>query len=220
MTPPLKAERSEKTPHTAHGEAQRRALARAAYDLIAEKGFEGLRTRDVAERAGVNVATLHYYFKSKEDLIRGVVGLLREYLSAPLLQPGSRGPLEELCRELADVQRQAREIPEVFIVLLELHLRSLRDPIIKAILQEMDVGWREHITAYLTAGVQQGIFRADLDVPAAASLLMAYVKGAMMQLIYNPQAFPADRVSVEITRWAVTPARAETRRESHPQTPH
>src|SRR5579871_1846303 len=104
MTPPLKAERSEKTPHTAHGEAQRRALARAAYDLIAEKGFEGLRTRDVAERAGVNVATLHYYFKSKEDLIRGVVGLLREYLSAPLLQPGSRGPLEELCRELADVQ--------------------------------------------------------------------------------------------------------------------
>ena len=74
------ADGCESTPHTAHGEAQRRALVRAAYDLIAEDGLEGLRTRKVADRAKVNVATLHYYFKSKEDLIRGVVGLLREQL--------------------------------------------------------------------------------------------------------------------------------------------
>ena len=41
-------DRDGRAPHTAHGEAQRQALARAAYQIIAESGFEGLRTRDVA----------------------------------------------------------------------------------------------------------------------------------------------------------------------------
>lgn len=212
METPLKPDGCESTPHTAHGEAQRRALVRAAYDLIAEEGLEGLRTRKVANRAGVNVATLHYYFKSKEDLIRGVVGLLREqlaYTNTPLFQTDTRGPLEEVRQELADVQYQLQEIPEAFVVLFELHLRSLRDPAIRNIIQGMDAHWREHITEYLTAGVQQGIFRSDLDIAAATAGLMAFVKGAMMQLIFNPQAFPASRVYAEIERWLTDHTSAE-----------
>jgi DNA-binding transcriptional regulator YbjK len=42
---------------------RRRSLLQAAFDVIAMSGFEGLRTRAVAERAGVNIATLHYYFQ-------------------------------------------------------------------------------------------------------------------------------------------------------------
>jgi len=33
------------------------ALVQAAYELLAERGFEGLRTRDVAAKVGVNVCT-------------------------------------------------------------------------------------------------------------------------------------------------------------------
>ena len=204
MSTPPETGKSDKTPHTAHGKAQWRALVQAAYDLIAEKGFEGLRTRDVAARAEVNIATLHYYFKTKEDLIRGVVALLREqlaYTSSPLFHPGAQGPLEELRQELADIEYQLQVIPEAFRVLLELHLRSLRDPAISGIIQGMDTHWREHIMEYLAAGVQQGVFRADLDIAAAAAALMAFVKGAMMQLIYNPQSFSSRRIYAEIERW-------------------
>src|SRR5256886_6429950 len=67
---------------TTHGDERRRSLVLAAYDLIAEKGFEELRTRDVAMRAGVNIATLHYYFASKEDLIEGVVDYLLDLFSS------------------------------------------------------------------------------------------------------------------------------------------
>ncbi len=218
-----KPDEREKIPHTAHGESQRRALVRAAYDLIAEKGFEGLRTRDVAERAGVNVATLHYYFATKEHLIRGVVDLLRQQLSHTSSQTGPRGPLEELRRELTDTQYQLQAFPEMFRVVFELYLRSLRDTALRDILQGMDASWRDHITEYFTAGVQQGIFRADLDIPAAAVGLMAFVKGAMIQLIYNPQIFPASRVYAEIERWLTTYASAEhaheTRHDTHHEAP-
>ena len=53
---------------------RRRALVFAAYRRIATDGFEGLRTRDVAADVGVNIATLHYYFPTKEALIRSVIG--------------------------------------------------------------------------------------------------------------------------------------------------
>jgi AcrR family transcriptional regulator len=49
-----------------------RLLLQTAFDVIAEVGFEGLRTRSVASRAGVNIATLHYYFPSKQDLVEGM----------------------------------------------------------------------------------------------------------------------------------------------------
>ena len=99
---------SEGTAPKTQGEERRRSLVQAAYHLIAEGGFERLRTRDVAARAGVNIATLHYYFARKEDLIQGVVEyLLQQFMTAYL--PGSpfemRTPLEQIRGELAELRR-------------------------------------------------------------------------------------------------------------------
>lgn len=51
----------------------RRVILRAAEDAFAASGFAGATTRQVAARAGVNVATLHYHFGSKERLYRAVL---------------------------------------------------------------------------------------------------------------------------------------------------
>src|SRR5579883_522341 len=99
------------TPRT-QGEQRRQSLVEAAYHLIAEGGFERLRTRDVAARAGVNIATLHYYFAHKQDLIQGVVEyLLKQFMMAHL--PGSpfeiKTPLEQIQAEVAEMQYLSRE---------------------------------------------------------------------------------------------------------------
>jgi AcrR family transcriptional regulator len=43
-----------------------------AEDLFAGKGFEGARTRDIAEQANVNISTLHFHWTSKEELYQAV----------------------------------------------------------------------------------------------------------------------------------------------------
>ena len=51
----------------------RRGILNAAEECFAASGFVGATTRRVAARAGVNVATLHYHFGSKEKLYRAVL---------------------------------------------------------------------------------------------------------------------------------------------------
>jgi AcrR family transcriptional regulator len=47
---------------------RRTAIVEAAIPLFAQKGFEGVRTRELAEAAGVSEALLYKHFSSKEDL--------------------------------------------------------------------------------------------------------------------------------------------------------
>lgn len=52
----------------AAGERREQILA-AAWVALTEAGFENITTRRLAEAAGVNIATLHYYFGNKEALL-------------------------------------------------------------------------------------------------------------------------------------------------------
>lgn len=60
-------------PRDGNPEVTRREILAAASEAFAEAGYVGATTRAVAARAGVNVATLHYHFGSKEGLYRAVL---------------------------------------------------------------------------------------------------------------------------------------------------
>lgn len=44
----------------------------AATEVFIEKGMDGARMQDIATRAGINKALLHYYFRTKEHLFNAV----------------------------------------------------------------------------------------------------------------------------------------------------
>ena len=153
-------------------------VVRAAYSLIAEKGFEGLRTREVADKVGINSATLHYYFPTKEALIQGVVEHLMQELRTSRAKPRDpQSALDRLRAEFADLRLRLREAPEQLAVLTELAVRAWRDPAIARMLQYLDDGWRGHLTSILEAGIAEGVFRADLEVAATADAMMSQLRG-------------------------------------------
>src|ERR1700716_4340925 len=109
----------------ATAETRRQELVVAAFNLIAEHGFEGLRTRDVAAQVGVNIATLHYYFPTKESLIRGVLEHAMERFRTTLAAHGA--PEDQLRNYLRATSKLLAEEPELGSVMGELSLRSARD---------------------------------------------------------------------------------------------
>jgi DNA-binding transcriptional regulator YbjK len=54
---------------TPKGERRRYALVSAAADLLCEGGFDAVRHRAVARRAGLPLASTTYYFASLDDLV-------------------------------------------------------------------------------------------------------------------------------------------------------
>ncbi len=49
-------------------------IKEAAARVFVRKGFAATKTRDIAEEAGINIASLHYYYRSKEKLFQIVIG--------------------------------------------------------------------------------------------------------------------------------------------------
>lgn len=43
-------------------------IKKAARDLFTRKGYEATKTREIAEKSGINLALLNYYFRSKQNL--------------------------------------------------------------------------------------------------------------------------------------------------------
>lgn len=48
-------------------------IKEAAKTVFTKKGYAATRTRDIAEEAGINLALLNYYFRSKEKLFQQVM---------------------------------------------------------------------------------------------------------------------------------------------------
>lgn len=63
----------------------RQRLIEAALDLFGAQGFEGTTTRQLAERAKVNLAAIPYHFGSKEKLYQAVAGHIVDDIRARVL---------------------------------------------------------------------------------------------------------------------------------------
>jgi TetR/AcrR family transcriptional regulator, regulator of cefoperazone and chloramphenicol sensitivity len=197
------------------GDERRQSLVRAAFEAIAADGFEGLRTRSVADRARVNIATLHYYFPTKEALIGGVAQYLAGQfiaLHGPLPKPSGSAALDRLHQEFSDLRFYRERHIDLAAVMLELQLRARRDEAIAKVIDPLMGHWRGGLEEMVGEGIEEGVFRADLDPAAAGTLLMTAFSGAATQAISSPAL---EGVFVEIERWLVDPRRdPETQRHN------
>ena len=67
-------------------------IIKVAVELFLEKGKEGTKTWEIAEKAGINKALLHYYFRSKDNLYKCV---LEKELSKFFMSLSNSFPEEE-----------------------------------------------------------------------------------------------------------------------------
>ena len=69
----MKDEIGPESEKTAGRRAAEERILDAAREVFLEKGKAGARMQEIAARAGINKALLHYYFRSKEELYRQVL---------------------------------------------------------------------------------------------------------------------------------------------------
>jgi len=154
VLPDAERKSGDESGKTSNRTDRRRQLLQIAYDLIGARGFEGLRFREVAHQAGINNATLCYYFPSKEALIQGVTDFLMDRLKTREGQ--TEEPAESALTELRDLfeetRRRVTEDPPFFVVITELALRAKRDPVVDRTGEQRDDFWARRIRGTLERG--------------------------------------------------------------------
>ena len=138
----------------------RRALIEAAQAILAVKPAGKLTVREVASRAGCDVAMVNYYFGSKEGLLTAALDDALEEMSRVLASvTTSDGTLAEkmanLVREPILAMGERRHLPRLIIgqVLLERGKRADR------YIATMGVSYLEAVEALVEEGIRSGTFR-------------------------------------------------------------
>src|SRR5919199_1410889 len=183
---------------------RRLALVAAAYRRIATDGFEGLRTRDIASDVGVNIATLHYYFPTKEALIRSVVGYAMQRFVATM--PGGGSPLDQLRGHLRALARLLKEDQQLWAVMGELVLRAPRDTDLGHIFRETDGYWHRTLRDLISRCIEQGAIDPAVNPDDMAALMIAAIKGLSLPTAAGFQPELTDQVFRQFARLLGLPA--------------
>ena len=185
---------------------RRAAIAKAARELIVEKGVEGLRTREIAERVGINVATLHYHVPTKEALIELVAESLQLFFRGQsIARPRAHlSAHQKMDLEFVDFREVALERPEIMLVFSELMERARRDERIAEAILPIKKKWRQILVDLLSEGVSEGAYRKDLDPDAFATVLMSSMIGFCRNRHKEPGAY--ERLVAELQRAMRNPA--------------
>jgi AcrR family transcriptional regulator len=177
----VKAERSKAT---------RAALVAAARSLFAERGYAGVATEEIVQRAGVTRGALYHQFTDKEDLLRAV--------------------LHDLARELAEASATAalKETDQwrQILAAVEAFLDACTDPAVQQIMMTDAPSvlgwdeWREIDTQYglglvkasLENAMETGLI-ARQPVDPLAHLVVGALDEAAMYIARAPDAGTARR---------------------------
>lgn len=162
-----KAERSD-------ARLNRERILAAACDVFAERGLGG-EIREVAARAGVAVGTIYRHYEDREALLAALLLETKRDLLDRLVDAASNAPPETALR--ACIQSFAH-VCERFGLLME--------ALIAGRLEHLYGGraeFTEVLATILSRGVDEGAFRADLDVSSAVCMIEGvFTSGAFLRL--------------------------------------
>jgi AcrR family transcriptional regulator len=168
-----------RTRNAALHDKKRADIVAAATGCFIERGFHQTGMQDICSAAGMSPGALYRYFPSKRKIIEALAdqerALNRKWLgdlaAAPHIVKGFEAVITDLAPVLSD-RTSAR-------LTLEVGAEAARNAEIAAICAESDDEVRDAVISALKRGQQQGDVRADLDVPAAAHLLVALLDGLL-----------------------------------------
>lgn len=184
---------------------RRHAIAGAARAIIIEKGFEGLRTRDIADRVGINIATLHYHVPTKDALIALVAESIRKDFQAQSARRPRAGlsPRRQWQMELEDFRETVADMPDLIALIVELAQRARRDAAVDRVMRPLHDYWRSQFEDIIRRGMADGTFRPDIDALAAASIVTGALSDFWRRDTRDPDIL--DRIAREMERAFLLP---------------
>ncbi|MCD6365088.1 MAG: TetR/AcrR family transcriptional regulator [Planctomycetes bacterium] len=169
---------------------KRHLILLAAEKVFDACGYASATMEAVAAEAGIAKGSLYTYFRSKKDLFTQVfVEVLSE--DEALVRDVFRRPIgagEKLQEFLAHWFMRVARYKPIGRLMLEFWVHASREEDydeLRRMLGEAYAAWRAMLAKIVQEGVNSGEFRADVEVEAAVSLILAVMDGIGVQSIID-----------------------------------
>jgi AcrR family transcriptional regulator len=186
-------------------EEQRGRILEAAYELVAEVGISGLRTREIASRAGVNVAMLHYCFENKDGLLKALYEHIIEKVRAEMCDEKFRkihdsGNIRDFAHIKIAYSREG-SVPSkawrAFCAGIWTH-KAIQE-VMESHVNEV----RKRFASVIEVAREKGNFNApaSCDNEFIASIFMSVMDGLFFQWAASGEKFPIDEYLDQFADW-------------------
>jgi len=184
----------------------RAAILNAACEVIAEIGFEKIRMRMVAERAGVSTAALHYHFDTRENLFAEALRFSFDYTGADVYEVHGAGDsaTARLARIISASLPLTPSLRREWAMWQELWCRAGRDPESRTLAIELYRAHQGWIEDTLEDGISSGEF-TPCDAAAHAQLISSLCDGYGVQLMFQHPNLTIEAAQAAIWAHAVRP---------------
>ena len=177
-------------------EERRAQLLKCALEVFAEHGIARATHSHVAERAGVSVPTVHAYFRTRDDLVAAVLGVVGAYLDG-ITKPleAEATPYEALMALGRTFVQKAEDDPDIIRVWLDWSTGVGLDvwPDYLATLDRM----HKAVETVLERGRRTGAVPEDIDIRAAAQI---YIGGGHTVALMTFAGRPKDEIDRSIVQ--------------------
>jgi AcrR family transcriptional regulator len=172
-------------------ERRREALQRAGYAEVLERGIEATTLDSVVARADSSKGGALYYFRTKEDLLYGVLEWLLRQLNSSLDEVVHTQELARvrLVAELEVLFHSTEVNRKLYLVFFDFVSRGARSRRFRQLFSGFFEKCRHRDTKIVEDGIREQQFRR-VDPVDAASTIRALVDGYCLQWLMGPEDVP------------------------------
>jgi AcrR family transcriptional regulator len=157
-------------------------IIESALSLAAEQGVKRVSTQAIADRVGIAQSTIFRHFKTRDAIFAASIEWLAERLFQTIDQYfTSKEPaaqrLEKLIRKQLLFVSGHKGLPRL-IFSDRLHLES---PVLKKAVQTIVNRYTAKLTSLVSAGIESGDFKQDLDADKTARYIAALLHGMVLR---------------------------------------
>jgi len=181
-------------------EERKQQILEALHRCLLKKPFDKTSIKEIASEAGVNHGVLHYYFKSKEDILLHYIeyvielykGLFEDWLQSEGCKiENSQDFLRECCKFVTRKITLNQDLTHTFIEIWEI---AIYNPKVKKKLQKAYLEWVETVRSMIVAST------GNEETASIASIGgVAFLEGiSLLSVVIGPKYFDFESVLREV----------------------
>lgn len=200
----MKAVRSVSDHVTAHAAEQRERILRSAIPLVAERGADNVRLRDVSVAAGVSIGTLQHYFTTRDGLLLEAFSYHSMAIIAELNAVGHADDPWKRLETLYLTLSNSEQFRQRCVVWLEFAGAASRDATVRAMMNRVYEEWRVPVQAAICEGAANGLFKPVMPAAEITDTVLAVIDG--FELAHAIELSSATPAAIQRRLLAVTKA--------------